>query len=544
MTITLQAILTGVLLFGFADDAAKKKVEVPKAEVKKAEPAKPAEVKKPEPVKPAEVKKPEPAKPAEAKKPEPAKPAEAKKPEPAKPAMPAKPAEPKKPAGPAFIVRPAGPGQVSFMKDIAPVLVKNCVACHNPKKAESKYAITTFAQLFKGGARSDTTNLIPGKPEESDFIELIHLDGEPRMPFKQDPLPADKIALIEKWVKEGASYDGQSATEDWTLVLRRMTPITIPESYPVTVPITAVAFAPKGAELATSGYHEVNLWKIADGSIASRIRPLAERIYEISYSNDGAWLAMASGDPGQFGSVKLYKVAADGKTTLARELLETTDSVYAVAFSPDGKTLAAAGADRAIRLWNVADGKLLATIEDHADWIFDVAFSPDGKRLASASRDKTSKVFDVVKKEALVTFPGHAESVFCVAFTPDGKQVVSGGGDSQIRVWNPDDDGKQVRLMGGFGGPIFKLGYSADGKLLGCCSGDKTVRIYDNFSTKQTLKGHNDWVYTFAFSPDAKTIASGSWDGEVRLWNVADGKPVKTIIAAPGYKPPTQAAAK
>ena len=89
-----------------------------------------------------------------------------------------------------------------------------------------------------------------------------------------------------------------------------------------------------------------------------------------------------------------------------RDLAETQDVVFAVAFSPDSKKIATAGADRTIRVFEVETGKLLTQIEDHADWIFGIAFSPDGKRLASASRDKTSKVFDLEKKESLVTFPG------------------------------------------------------------------------------------------------------------------------------------------
>jgi WD40 repeat protein len=71
------------------------------------------------------------------------------------------------------------------------------------------------------------------------------------------------------------------------------------------------------------------------------------------------------------------------------------------------------------------------------------------------------------------------------------------------------------------------------------CSADKTIRVIDpaKGSVLRTLEGHKDWVYTLVLSPDGKTLASGSWDGEVRLWNLADGKPEKTIVAAPGFKP-------
>jgi WD40 repeat protein len=430
------------------------------------------------------------------------------------------------------------PTPVSFLKDVAPVLVQNCIACHNAKKAEGKYAMTNFAQFAKGGAQAEGSNLEPGDPDASRFVELIRPDGEPRMPYKLDPLPPEKVALIERWVKEGAKYDGSSPGEDWTTVLRKLTPVAIPEKYAVTMPVTALAFSPDGSTLAASGFHEVTLWKTSDGTLARRLQGLAERVYEVAYSADGKWLAVASGDPGQFGSVKLFTAEPDGSGKPARELLETTDSVLAVAFSPDSKRVAAAGADRALRIWEVATGKLLALIEDHADWVTDLAFSPDGKRIATASRDKTCKVFDVDKKESLVTFPGHAVPVHCVAFSGDGALVASGGEDNQVRFWNPADDAKPVRQAGGFGGTVFRLQYAPDGKSLLACSADKSVKVINSgdAATSRTLSGHADWVYALAITRDGKTAASGSWDGEVRLWSLADGKLLRTFIAAPGYK--------
>jgi hypothetical protein len=444
--------------------------------------------------------------------------------------------------------KPAEP--VSFIKDVAPILVQNCIACHNPKKSESKYVMTTFTQLAKGGQQGEGVTLEPGDADASLFVELIRPGGEPRMPYKLDPLPPEKIALIERWVKEGAKYDGASPDEDWGAVLRKNTPVAIPEVYPVTVPITALAFSPDGSDLVTSGYHELNAWKAADGALVRRTRGLPERVYDIAFSPDGKWLASAGGDPGQYGVVTLWKSAGDGSAEKERDLIESSDCVFAVAFSPDGARLAAAGADRAIRIWELAaEGpKLEATIEDHADWIFDIAFSPDGKQLASASRDKTSKVFDVVKKEALVTFPGHAQTVYTVAFSPDGKSIASGGEDNLIRLWDPANDGKAIRAISGFGAPVFKLQFAPDGKSLVACSADKAIRIIDpaKGSTVRTLSGHNDWIYTIAIAPDGQRLASGSWDGEVRLWNLADGKPETTFLAAPGYTAAeaTKAAAK
>jgi WD40 repeat protein len=437
---------------------------------------------------------------------------------------------------------PAAP--VSFMADVAPLLVQNCIACHNGRKAESKYNMTTFAGLAKGGQQGEDITLEPGKPDESYIVELIRPDGSPRMPYKLDPLKPEQIALIERWVSEGAKYDGDSPDEDWVALLHKRTPANVPEPYPVAVPLTALAFSPDGSELAASGYHELTMWKLADGSLSRRLRGLCERVYDIAYSADGKWLATASGDPGQYGTARLWIAEPNGGGKPVRDLVESNDAIYAVAFSPDSKLVAAAGADRAIRIWKTETGELVTTIEDHADWIFDIAFSPDGKLLASASRDKTSKVFDVEKKESLVTFPGHANTVFCVAFTPDSKLVTTGGEDNQIRVWNPAEEAKQTAAIGGFGGAVFRLQYTPDGKQLLACGADKTVRIIESNKQKAKLEGHNDWVYSLAISGDGKTAASGSWDGEVRLWNLADGgKPITMILAAPGLKPAAPVAA-
>ena len=126
-----------------------------------------------------------------------------------------------------------------------------------------------------------------------------------------------------------------------------------------------------------------------------------------------------------------------------------------------------------------------------------------------------------------------------MSFARDGKGIATGGEDNRIRIWSPDNDGKPIRDMGGFGGTVFKLRYASDGKSLVACSGDKTIIVFSATGSQvRKLQGHNDWIYSLAISPDGKTIASGSWDGEVKLWNAADGKGIRSFVAAPGYKPP------
>jgi WD40 repeat protein len=430
------------------------------------------------------------------------------------------------------------PDRVSFLKDVAPILVRNCVGCHNAKKSESKYDLTAFARLTAGGQLGGGIAVEPGKPEESHFVELIHQDGEPRMPYKQEPLASDAVALIERWVKEGAAYDGDDPKEDWVALLHRRAPVVIPEKYRIPVPISALAFSPDGTAVATSGNHEVNLWRVEDGSLVQRLRGVDERVYDIAFSPDGKWLATASGDPGRTGTVKLWAAEPGGEGKSVRDLIESNDGIFAVAFSPDSKRVAAAGADRAVRVWEIETGKLLTTIEDHADWILNLDFSPDGQKIATASRDKSSKVFDLATRETLATFSGHAETVHAVAFSPDGRRIATGGGDNLVRIWDPADDAKQVAMLGGFQGAVFRVQFVADGKQLIATSADATVRVFEGNAPRAVLQGHGDWIYSLAVASKGGTVASGSWDGEVRLWSSADWKPRATFLAAPGLTRP------
>jgi WD40 repeat protein len=225
-----------------------------------------------------------------------------------------------------------------------------------------------------------------------------------------------------------------------------------------------------------------------------------------------------------------------------RDVTTTNDSIFGVAFSPDGKRLATCSADRSIRVFNVETGAQELLIEDHADWVMDIAWSPDGAKLASASRDKTSKLFDAKTGDSLVTFPAHAEVVYGVTFSPDGQQVLTSGRDNKIRVWNPAN-AQQIREIGGFGGEVYRVVVSPDGRIFSC-SADKQAREHKlaDGAAVRAFAGHNDWVYSVAFHPASKRVVTGSWDGEVRVWNAEDAKGMLTFTAAPGL--PAVAVAK
>jgi WD40 repeat protein len=382
-----------------------------------------------------------------------------------------------------------------------------------------------------------------------------------------EALPPAKIALIERWVKEGARLDaGLAPKADLRRELRvRWQPPPPPAAYARPVTVTALAFTPDSQKLVIGGHYELTVWDVATARLEKRIRIRPERVTALVFLPDGK-LALAGGRPGQEGNVLILDINAmpgkvengiafldgvTGKNVVLRQLLDTDDMVYCLAVAPDGQKLAAGNSsDRIVNVWDLSSGyasaKLEQSIENHADWVLGVAFTPDGKHLLTASRDKTAKLWDLKAKESVLTFPDHQNPVYAVVAKPDGKVGYSVGEDKQLRSWNATADGKQVRASAGHSGAVFKLLLHPRQPLLVTCSADKTVRIWnaDNGAAVRALSGHTDYVYAIAVSPDGNLIASGGYGGEVRLWKVADGANVKTFNASPGLASASAAAPK
>lgn len=205
--------------------------------------------------------------------------------------------------------------------------------------------------------------------------------------------------------------------------------------------------------------------------------------------------------------------------------------VTSVSWSPNGKTIATACANRNIMLWNV-DGALLHILQGHGDAVWSVCFSPNKDKIASASADRTIKIWSI-DGTLLKTLKGHTDQVFSVGFSPSGNVLVSASADKTIKIWSIQ--GTLLKTLHGHSDQVLSVSYSPDGAMIASASADTTIKLwsaevtYDKQSFLiKTLQGHTSTVNSVSFSPDRKTIVSASADNTIKIWSKS-GQLIKTL---------------
>lgn len=421
---------------------------------------------------------------------------------------------------------------VSFKRDIAPVLLNNCLACHGPKKAEGGYRIDTFERITAAGDSTQPGFMAKDLEGSEAFRRITSTDVKERMPLEGDPLLPEQVALLKQWIEGGVPFDGPDAKAPIASYIPPPTHPSAPESYRGTMPITAVEFNADGSQLLVGGYHEITVWNATDGKLLRRLPGIGQRTYAIHHSPDGQLLAVACGAPGKHGEVRLFKADSGD---LLKVLGMTSDVVFDCTFSPQGDRLATAAADGVVRVFDLATGSEQLTITSHSDWVFAVAWNADGTQLATGSRDKTAKVFDAKTGELLITYNGHNQPVRGVLFHPEGKEVYSAGSDNKLHRWSIAEGKKAADA--GLGGEAYKL--APAGETFFASSADNKVRQFNASDQKQIreFSGAKDWVLSTAYHAGAKRLAGGAFDGQVHIWNTEDGSRLTSFYAAPGFVP-------
>ena len=440
----------------------------------------------------------------------------------------------------ALLAFPAPDGPARFKADVAPILARRCLGCHNDAKSANGLNMSTVALLRKGGKAHGAEILVAGDAGASYLVECLKPDAEPRMPHKLPPLADAEIALVERWVSEGAKLDGVAEAASLASIVDPLAGLpAVAVTVAASAPVSAIAYLPDGRTLAAAVGGEVLLVDVASRKQVGALGGLPGPATSIQVPADGRSLVAAGGRPGQFGSVTIWDL---GSRAMRHDLRGHADSILGASLSPDGKLLATAGYDRLVKLWDVAAGIEVRTLKEHTDAVHAVAFSPDGRRLASAGADRTLKVWEAATGRKIATYADATAELFAVAFAPDGRTVLAGGADRSIRAWSVGEGPAGApRSAFAHDGGVLKLVASADGRTLVSAGEDRAVKLWDlsTLKARATLGGQPDWPLAIAAGP-AGGVAVGRYDGSISVYG-DDGARVD-LRDAPKPAPPPKPA--
>ena len=344
-----------------------------------------------------------------------------------------------------------------------------------------------------------------------------------------------------------------TSSQDTTAKVWTISPEGVQESLSLaghTGSVYDVAFSPDGRSLATSsGDGTARIWDISPSGNEEILTQAGHFnwLRRVAYSPDGARLATTNGE----GQAAILD-AETGETLLT--FPHPAGAVLEATFSPDGTRLATAGEDNTARVWDANNGQEQLTLTGHAEGppvggvfggITAVAFSPDGKLLASAGADGKALLWDVESGESVLALQVHPDGIGVtrVAFSPDGTRVAAAsdlrfvaddprGGRPLVSVWDLAS-GQELYTVTGLPNRAWALAFSPDGaKLVVGVEGD-FVKVYDAASGEESLSltGHIGIVIAVAFSPDGTLLATAGIDPP-RLWDLATGQ---ELVTFPGH---------
>lgn len=479
---------------------------------------------------------------------------------------------------------------VSYFKKIRPIFQANCQGCHQPAKAKGDYIMTDFEKLLHGGesAAKGELAIVPKAPEKSLLVKQITpVNGEAEMPPKKSPLVEKDLALIKRWVAEGA-------VDDTPANAKQRFDKEHPPLYSRPPLITSIDLSPDGSLLAVAGFHEVLLWK-ADGSAqVARLIGLSERIQTVRFSPDGKRLAACGGRPAQMGEVQIWDVE---KRSLILSIPFGFDTVYGVNWSPDGKLVSFGASDNTLRGFDATTGKQVLQQSSHSDWVLDTAFTHKGDKVLSVGRDMSTKMTEVATQRFIDNIssitPGALRGgLHAIARHPQRDEFLIGGSDGLPQAYRIErkvqrrigDNALCIRKWPAMEGRVYAVDFAPDGKSFAAASsldGKGEVNFYNyDFDTampaeilaienkadgsrtaedKTKLEEHytsntkllgsvkiDGGIYALHYTHDGKQVIAAGEDGKVRFIDAATAKVVKDFVPVPivANAAPAQTAAK
>ncbi len=306
-----------------------------------------------------------------------------------------------------------------------------------------------------------------------------------------------------------------------------------------TGPVRCLAYAPDGLILASgSDDGTVRLWDLATGHLYHTLAGPQDWVRSVAFAPDGRRLAAGCWDDQLYLRHLPSRNGFSKQPRLVNGVAGASGGFWAVAFSPDGWSLAGGGGDGSVVVLRRRESKEIRhTLSGHRGPVTTVAYSPDGQWLATGSHDRTIKLRDGNWLRERASLVGHEDWVRIAAFAPDGQTLASGDYEGTILLWDVPRTKDIVgpaphspleihprSVLRGHQGPVCQVAFTAGGRTLASASWDGTVRFRDVAGGRE--RRAFDWqigkVHCLAFSPDGLTAAAGGQDHSILVWDLDD----------------------
>jgi WD40 repeat protein len=325
-------------------------------------------------------------------------------------------------------------------------------------------------------------------------------------------------------------YSASASTGNRAKIRRLRTPVVFHEESKTEVrpeevtlvghtsPIMRAAFT-SSSLMTISQDRSVTIWDLSSGAeVATLSGNWIGEVAGIAFSPDGKRLAAAIAD-NTHPTVEIWE-----GTRRVLTLSGHTQKVWGVVFNREGTRIATSSSDGTVKIWDAVTGDLQRTLHNSLAGVRELAINRDGTRLVTGSEDYTAKIWNVDTEKVLRTLR-HQGVVWGVAFSSDGRHVATASDDKTAKVWDIESESDQPIFTMQHGGPVWKVAFSPDGKRIATASHDGTAKVWDAKTGKELLTlTVNDQLWGISFSPDGTRIATASSDKTARVWDAKSGR--------------------
>ncbi len=445
----------------------------------------------------------------------------------------------------AVLAAPPDDKKITYTDQVSAIFQARCNSCHNGDKQKGGLSLDSYGNAMKGGSSGQVIE--PGDPDSSRLFALVSHSEEPKMPPNSPKLPDAELAAIKAWIAAGAPETSGSAPVavkpkmnfklDPSAIGKPVGTPAMPEGLitePVVVSpkanaITALASSPWAPLVAVSGHKQVLLYDTAKNRLAG-VLPFPEgTVHVLKFTRDGAMLLAGGGRGGQSGRVIVWDVKT-GKRLF--EVGKEYDAVLAADISPDRSLVALGGPGKILKVYGSSDGELVYESKKHTEWVTAIEFSPDGVLLASGDRNGGLVVWEAATGREFYDLRGHQLAITDVSWRLDSNLLASASEDTTVKLWEMQN-GTQIKNWGAHGAGTLSVRFAKDGRLV-TTGRDRVAKVWDqNGGQQRQLEAFNDLAIRAVFTHDDAEVIAGDWSGEVRVFELKEGKRLANLAANP-----------